>query len=126
MKRTILYIAIFASGLGLGALVQRELTQAQQSRIDKEWQRLFGEEGSHQRIMMFEETLTGGGIAKDLPTLAKQLETQLLVEDLIIKSREAEYAKITPLGAILVPLLSAIAGGIITAVFGGRIRRSGV
>jgi len=125
MKRAIVYTAIFVCGLVVGAVVQRELTQSPQSPTEKEWQRLFGEEGSHQRIMKSEEALTSEGIAKDLPALTKQLEAQLLVEDLIIKSREAEYAKVTPLSAILVPLIS-FAGGIITAVFGGRIRRSGV
>ncbi len=124
MRRSILYIAIFTSGVGVGVFAQHELTRPPESRIDKEWQRLFNEESSHVRIMTFQEALTAAGIAKDLPTLSKQLEAQLEVEDLIIKSREAEYAKITPLSTIIVPLLSAIGGGIITAVFGRRLRPS--
>ncbi len=115
MKRTTLYIAIFAAGLGLGAFAEYELTQPRQSLIDQDWHPFFKghEDASHARIMRFQKALTNAGDAKDLDTLSRQLEAQLRVEDLIIKSREAEYAKITLLSAFIVALLTAIGGAIV-------------
>ncbi len=52
--------------------------------------------------------MTSEPIAKDPEKLSKRLEAQLKIEDLIIESREAEYAKIIPFNAIIAGLVSQL------------------
>ncbi len=117
MKHKILYIAVFA-GLGLGVIAVYDLTH--RSPTDQKWHRSFNEDKDHERIMQFQDALTEEGIANDPDKLSKQLEAQLHIEDLIIKSREAEYAKITPFSAIIASLVSAFVGAIVTWLIAKR------
>ena len=48
--------------------------------------------------------------AKNVDELSKQLDAQLKIEDLIIKSREAEYAKWTPFTPLLTGGVGALLG----------------
>jgi hypothetical protein len=83
-----------------------------------EWQNSFNENKEHERIMQFQHRL---GVAKDLDKLSRELEVQLRIEELIIKSREAEYAKITPFS----PNISTLISGILGLIGGWLVQRRG-
>jgi hypothetical protein len=111
------YIAIFAGGLILGALAQYGLGQVFSSQAEKTWRSEHGEDANHTRITAFQELLKQQGPPKDTDELTKQIETQLKIEELVIQSRAAQYASLTPftsfgssVGALLVALLGFIAG----------------
>ena len=90
------------------------------STPDPQWQQLFNEEEDHKRIMAFQDALAKQGGPKDAAELSRQLDAQLRIEDLIVKSREAEYAKYTPFTAVFAAgfsLLGGVVGALITGLF---------
>ncbi len=110
-------IAIFAGGLVLGALVQYGFLRAFPSPTEKVWRSEHNEDASHARIMAFQEVLKNQGTPKDAIELAQQIDVQLKIEELVIQSRAAQYASLTPftslgssVGALLIALLGFIAG----------------
>lgn len=121
MRGKILYLAIFAAGLGLGAFLEYKLPPAFRTSTDQKWHATFSEDMNHERIMEYQAALTNDGIAMEPDKSSKQLEGQLKIEELLIKTREAKYAKITPfnatLGAIFIGVL-----GLITGWLGARRR----
>lgn len=111
------YIAIFAGGLVLGALAQYGLPRAFPSQTEKTWRSEHNEDSSHARIMAFQEVMKNQGTPKDTNELTKQIEVQLKIEELVIQSRAAQYANLTPftslsssVGALLIALLGFVAG----------------
>jgi membrane protein YqaA with SNARE-associated domain len=111
------YVAIFAGGLILGALAQYGLGQVFSTQAEKTWRTEHGEDANHARIMAFQDVLKKQRPAKDADELTKQIEVQLKIEELVIQSRAAQYANLTPftsfgssVGALLVALLGFIAG----------------
>lgn len=116
LRRWILFVVVFSLGLVVGYLVPKPLGSASDAR----WQQLFNEEEDHKRIMAFEDALAREGSPKDAAELSRQLDAQLRIEDLIVKSREAEYAKYTPFNAIFAggfSLVGAVVGSLITVFF---------
>lgn len=116
MQRWILCIIVFSLGLVVGYLLPKPLRSAP----DERWPQLFNEEEDHKRIMGFEDALARDGSPKDAAELSRQLDAQLRIEDLIVKSREAEYAKYTPFNAVFAggfSLLGGVVGSLITAYF---------
>jgi hypothetical protein len=106
--RAVLFcILVFAAGFGIGYFVKSELL-VPSGETDKNWKVQFTEEAGHGRIIHFQNALQKPKDAKDLNELSKQLDAQLKIEDLITKSREAEYAKWIPLTALFTgPALAA-------------------
>ena len=107
---------LFAVGLIVGYVLPRPLM----SPPDRGWQQMFNEEMDHKRIMAFEDALAKEGSPKDAAELSRQLDTQLRIEDLIVKSREAEYAKFTALSWLftaIIAFLGGILGALVTHVF---------
>jgi hypothetical protein len=111
------YIAIFAGGLVLGALAQYGLPRVFPSPTEKTWRSEHNEDSSHERIMAFQEVLKKQGTPKDTNELTNQIEVQLKIEELVIQSRAAQYANLTPftsvsssVGALLIALLGFVAG----------------
>jgi hypothetical protein len=111
------YIAIFAGGLVLGALAQYGLPRMFPSQTEKTWRGEHSEDSSHARIMAFQEVLKNAGAPKDTNELTQQIEVQLKIEELVIQSRAAQYANLTPftslgssVGALLIALLGFVAG----------------
>lgn len=117
MKASILYPLIFATGLSLGAFAHYKLTQPSKSQTEQTWGDTYAEEKTHERMLQFQSTLDGlekEGNAKDGETLSKRIEAQQGIEDLIIKYREAEYAKYAPFTGIAGVLLAAVIGGMVS------------
>ena len=113
MKPRILYIVIFVVGLGIGATSMYELTQ--HSKLPS----ADHEKESQERIGKFQDELTNAGTPEGIERVSKKLEAQMRIEDLIVKSREAQYTKFTLLSPTLVSviaLLSAAISAIITSL----------
>jgi hypothetical protein len=111
------YIAIFAGGLVLGALAQYGVPRVFPSDIEKNWRTEHSEDAGHKRIMDFQDVLKSQGPAKDVHVLMQQMDAQLKIEELVIQSRAAQYANLTPftsftssVGALLIALLGFLAG----------------
>ena len=107
---------LFAVGLIVGYLVPKPLGSAD----DQRWSQLFNEEADHKRILAFEDALAKEGSPKDAAELSRQLDAQLRIEDLIVKSREAGYAKYTALSSLVtagIGFLGGIAGSLATRFF---------
>jgi hypothetical protein len=118
-------IAIFAGGLVLGALAQYGLTRIFPTQTEKTWRNEHDEDASHARIMAFQDVLKKHGPPNNANELTQQIELQLKIEELVIQSRAAQHANLTPftslgstLGALLIALLGFVAGLI------GKKRRS--
>lgn len=104
---------LFAVGLIVGYLVPKPSGSAD----DPGWKPSFNEEKDHQRILDFQNALNKEGSPKDAAELSRQLDAQLRIEDLIVKSRDAEYAKVNSLSWLFTPLIGlvgGIVGGFIT------------
>lgn len=87
------------------------------SQTEKTWRSEHNEDSSHARIMAFQEVLKNQGTPKEANALMQQIELQLKIEELVIQSRAAEYANLTPftslgssVGALLIALLGFAAG----------------
>ena len=102
-------ILVFAAGLGIGYFVNSELL-VPSGETDKKWKVQFTEEAGHGRIIDFQNALQKPKDAKNVDELSKQLDAQLKIEDLIIKSREAEYAKWTPFTPLFTGGVGALLG----------------
>jgi hypothetical protein len=122
LKKTIPFIVTFAAGLGLGALTQYELPRPplteSERKTEQRWNITYTEEKTHARMLQFQSVLEDEGIANDAETLSKQIDAQRGIEDLIIKYREAEYAKWAPFtgifGVVLASFLSILATLLVT------------
>jgi hypothetical protein len=110
-------IAIFAGGLILGALTEYGVPKLFPTETEKNWRQEHSEDSSHARILKFQQALNNQGAPKDTESLQKQIDVQLKIEELVVQSREAQYAGLTPftsisstVGALLVAILSFAAG----------------
>jgi hypothetical protein len=108
---------VFAAGLLLGALVPFGFLQLFPSSTEKDWRSLHSEDSSHSRIITFQQELQKLDPPKDVHALMQQMDAQLKIEDLIIQSRAAQYANITPftslsssIEALLVAIIGFVAG----------------
>lgn len=121
-KRTMGYIAVlvvvFAFGFWLGHI---ELS-AHKTAIDKIWEpwHRAHEDAVHEDIMRLQSvrdalvrTPTDGARRESLDN---DIKTQLAIEELIIKSREGEYASWTLVSASVTALLVAVLGAVVTIV----------
>lgn len=110
------YLIAIAFGFAAGYFVKAELL-VPASPNDAEWQTLFMEDADHGRIIAFQNALQKPTNEKTTDELSKQLDAQGKIEDLILKSRQAEYAKWLP----FTPLFSGFVGaalGLLAGVFG--------
>jgi len=87
------------------------------SPTEKAWRSQHSEDSSHARIMTFQETLKNQGTPTNTNALIEQMDAQLKIEELIIQSRAAQYASLTPftslgstVGALLIAFLGFFAG----------------
>jgi len=110
VRAVLLYIVVFATGFGVGIFVQRELL-VPSDPIDKKWHDQFNENQNHERVMEFQHDLDTirASATNDVGELSKRLDAQQHIQDLVIKSREAEYAKWTP----FTPLFTGGAGALL-------------
>jgi hypothetical protein len=118
VKTVLRYILAIGFGFVAGYFVKSELL-VPRGNTDKEWQHQFTEDADHGRIIDFQDALQVPKDAKNTDELSKQLDAQLKIEDLIIKSREADYSKWTP----FTPLFTGRVGaglGFLTACWEGR------
>jgi hypothetical protein len=110
---------VFAAGYLAGYNVKRELAPLPPfiKAGDDAFNLSFSEEAGHGRVFVFQDALEKMD-AKDLKDLNGKLDAQLKIEDLIIKSREAEYAKYTPFTALFTGGVGALLG-----FFTGLVKR---
>lgn len=101
----------------LGARAQYGLTRIFPTQTEKRWRSEHDEDASHARIMAFQDVLKKQGPPNNANELTQQIELQLKIEELVIQSRAAQYANLTPftslgstVGALLIALLGFIAG----------------
>jgi hypothetical protein len=109
VKSVLFCILVFAVGFGFGYFVKSKLL-VPSGETDKNWKVQFTEEAGHGRIIDFQNALQKPKDAKNLDELSKQLDAQLKIEDLVIKSREAEYAKWTPFTPLFTGGVGALLG----------------
>jgi hypothetical protein len=111
VRAVLLYLLVFGVGFITGYFVKSELL-VPRSDSDAHWLEQFSEEKGHDRVLDFQNTLKAleAGGAKSPDELTKQLDAQLRIEDLIIKSREAEYAKWTPFTPLFTGGVGAVLG----------------
>ena len=124
-------LVVIATGFGPRSLAQQQPIHDSSVAYERAWGNMTNEESTHVKLVTFQRALAGPAEPSALERLNRQLDAQLKIEDLIIKSREAQYAKYSPLssifgqlGSLLAPLISAVVGGFITALFGPRMGRS--
>ena len=117
MKHTILYVVIFAVGLCIGAISMYALdTRNKPAGGDDET-------AVEVRIDGFQKRLNEAVTQEDTVRVSKELEAQIQLADLTIKSREARYNKFTllsPLILTVITLLAGLTGAFITNVFARR------
>jgi hypothetical protein len=118
LQHRILLVVVLLVGVIVGYVVPKPAKS-----IADPWLQYFNEEQDHKRIMTLQDALAKQGIAKDPGELARQLDAQLRIEDLIVKSREAEYAKYTPFTTLFAAglgFVGGIVGALITNYFRSR------
>lgn len=123
MKSRIRFIAIFAAGLGLGALAHYELTRPPKNPTDKTWMDTYSEEKTQEMMLQFQrrlKRLQSAETADDAGKLSQQVEVQRGILDLISKYREAEYAKYAPFTGLAGVLFAAILGALAPGLLGKR------
>jgi hypothetical protein len=75
------------------------------------------EDDSKQRTVEFQKALDAAGFdSKALEALCLRVEAQLKIEDLIIRFREAEHAKLSLWTSRFLPVATAIAGALVTLI----------
>jgi hypothetical protein len=114
MKVVLLYIGVFGSGYLLAYLIY---APHHRTPIDQEWHKQFTEDQNHQRVMNYQNALPKVSGTMDPGELTKILDAQLRIEDLVVKSREAENAKWLPFTPIFTGGLGA-ALGFLAGLFG--------
>jgi hypothetical protein len=120
IKIVLRYLVAISFGFAVGYFVKSEL-RVPATDTDNEWQSQFNEEKNHGRILKFQKTmeeLQANG-AKNPDDLTEQLDAQLRIEDFVIKSREAEYAKWLPFTPLFAGVLGAVLG-LLTGLLGRK------
>ena len=123
MKTRIQFVAIFAAGLSLGALAHYGLTRPPKNRTDQTWMDTYTEEKTHKMMLQFQDRLNqleSADTTNDAGKLSQQVEVQRGILDLIIKYREAEYAKYAPFTGLAGVLFAAILGVLAPRLLGKR------
>jgi len=118
VRSIVYFVLVFAAGFSLAYFTYDELPH-HRSKIDDAWHQQFSEDQNHQLVMNYQNALPKVSGAMDPGELTKILDAQLRIEDLVIKSREAEYAKWTPFTPIFTGGLGAILG-FLTGLWGKR------
>jgi hypothetical protein len=117
LKHKILYVVIFAVGLGIGAISMYALdTRNKPVGGDNDT-------ASQVRIDSFQTRLNNATTKEDTERVSRDLEAQIQIEDLTIKGREARYSKFTllsPLILTVITLLAGLTGAFITNLFARR------
>ena len=121
MNRWINYVAFLAVGIAVGAVGEHLGTLRTPSEVNQEWQNFISnhEEGSKHRISAFQDALLRmqeSGSMGSVQALSKNIATQLQIEELIIKSKEAEHAQFALYGPLMVPVVAAAVGAL-TSLF---------
>ena len=106
LKGVLRGIGYFAAGYFLAYLIY---VPHGRSPIDTQWHTQFTEDQNHQRVMEYQNALPKSSKGMDTGEVSKLLDAQLKIEDLVVKSREAENAKWLP----FTPLLSGVFGAIL-------------
>jgi len=116
LKKWFAAFFIFVIGLVIGAFAQHELgNQLFPSGTEQTWRQQHSEDSTHKQIMVFQgalDTMTKGGAA-NADALGQQIDLQTKIEGLIIQSRAAQYANLTPFTSFsssAVTLLIGLAG----------------
>ncbi len=102
--------------------LHKQVSERCSDTFDKDWINEKGhEEKSKTRVREFQERLDNlkepSANTGDLEILKNQVQIQLNIEDLILKSRMSEHVIWQAYGPLVVPVLAAIAGAIAGYVF---------
>jgi hypothetical protein len=130
MKRWISYLALLATGVGVGASGEFLRERSGQSVTEQKW-RVFlrdHEDDSHDRIMGFQQALlipSAPASGDSVEALSRSLEAQLKIEELIIRSREADHAEFTVYGSLITTLIAAAVGALTSLIVATRRAQSG-
>jgi len=116
LKKWFAAFFIFVIGLVIGAFAQHELgNQLFPSGTEQTWRQHHNEDSTHLQIMAFQDALDAlrkeGTPSAD--ALSQQIDLQTKIEGLIIQSRAAQYANLTPFTSFsssAVTLLIGLAG----------------
>jgi hypothetical protein len=110
------FVVIFAAGLVLGALAHAGLSASPKNSTP------YNEEKVQTIMSQFQDKLNkleSAGLT-DTGELAKQVEVQSGILDLITKYRNAEFAKYAPFTSLAGVLFAAILGGLAPKLMGKR------
>jgi hypothetical protein len=95
---------IFAVGLGIGAISMYALETRNKPAGSED------ETAVEVRINGFQKRLNEAVTQEDTVRVSKELEAQIQLEDLTIKSREARYNKFTLLSPLILTVITLLAG----------------
>jgi hypothetical protein len=102
----------------LGVVLGHEGLWLPKTEADKAWERWNRdhEDAVHTRIVQLQKELSAASSAAGTGTSAveNEIRAQMAVEDLIIKSREAEYAKFNVFATSAIAAFSAVLGAIVS------------
>ena len=116
VKRGIPYIAMLSAGLCLVLWAcPKKAENTEEARIEADFQEMVTESAFHKQVVKFQHALDEPN-RKDPEKLSKQLEAQLHIKELIIKSREAQQAKYLPFFSIISNVVGGILAGLATII----------
>jgi len=117
MKNTILLTTVFVIGIGLGAFAHKTLGKPPATQAETGWNDT--EEGTRAKMLDFQQRLNK--LEKQGPDtvdkLTKDMEAQRSIDDILIKYREAQQSKYTPLAMAVSGALTGLLG-LVSGVFG--------
>jgi hypothetical protein len=112
------YLGLIAIGLLLGVVVSHEGFWLHKTDDDKAWEkwRSDHEDAVHKVIMHFQNQVAAPSSGAGPSSVENEIRAQLAIEELIIKSREAEYAKFSALSTSVIAVFSAVLAAIVSIV----------
>jgi hypothetical protein len=90
---------------------------------DKEFDDAIAEGGIHKQVVRFQKALDALPDGKDPETLARQVEAQLNIKEIVLKGREAQSAKLVPFFPIGSSIIGGLIGGLVPALISWRLSK---
>src|SRR5262245_5945216 len=91
---------------------------------DQEFDDAIGEAGIHKQVMRFQRALDALPDGKDADEVAKQVEAQLNIKEIVLKGREAQSAQWAPFFPIGSSVIGGLFGGLVPAIISWRLSKA--
>ena len=91
--------------------------------IDQDFDNVIAEPAIHKQVVRFQKALDAMPDGKDPESLARQVETQLNIKEMVLKGREAQSAQWVPFFPIGSSIIGGLIGGLVPALIGRRLSK---